>query len=357
MADVGALGSFGDFCGGVLTALFSFLSCILLYKTLNAQREDSNQNFLLIELQRFDKIFFELLHLYQNELSELVSTKVSKMNDGVKEITKGTNKDFFYVEKIKLQDKFSNKSSVFQDIDEIRLLYAKFYTENSSIAHCYRSLYRIYDLIDNSRICDDDKKEYLKILRAQLTESELFFLRYNANSAYGQDFIKYLNKYNVLKHLPILDLLEFKKYWNLLPTAERESLNIVLDVMTRSIKRLLKPRQTQDAILFLDSKKYSISINISRPHMDKLSIHLGVETGVEKCDYELHALDYMDNQIIVSFIKDYLRELFIFSSFQRVNSYHELRLQYQIEQEGDKSSITVAIYNTQGKALKLNKNV
>ena len=65
-----------------------------------------------------------------------------------------------------------------------------FYTDNrSKIAAYYRTLYRIFELIDESDLINDEqKKEYAKIIRAQLTESELFFLRYNPTHHYIKQY-------------------------------------------------------------------------------------------------------------------------------------------------------------------------
>lgn len=349
------LGTFGDFTGGILGAVFSLISCILLVKTLKAQRNDAKKNSELMEMQRFNNLFFELLHLYQSEVSELSSKFVTSEKDGTKEVTKGTYKDFFYVEKLRLHKEFQEANTIFEDREEIRRAYTKFYIEHSSVAHCYRSLYRIYDLIDKSPISDKDKKEYIKILRAQLTESELLFLRYNAYSCYGQQFVTYLNKYNTLKHLPILDLLEFKKYWKNWPLEDRESLNVVLNLIRKSIFKLLKPRPTTQSIITLDSKKYSINVEISRPNMDKISIFVEVNKAAVKCNSELKALDYMSFNDIALFFKDYLLEIFYFSSFQRYNNYHELKLGSSIESTNDKNIIISSIYTT-GRALNLSYN-
>ena len=187
------LGTYGDFVGGVLGALFTIISAILLWSTLNLQREATRSNEAESKSQRFNDLFFELLHLYQSVVNELWSANKD---------TQYNNKDFFDVEKFELQTRYNNKKIQFTfDQHKTRTTgyYMLFYTTHrSKIAVYYRTLYRLYDLIDSTNLLyEDEKIRYAKMIRVQLTESELFFIRYNARSPYGKPFIKYINKYNM----------------------------------------------------------------------------------------------------------------------------------------------------------------
>lgn len=80
-------------------------------------------------------------------------------------------------------------------------LYVSFYIQHKNqVAHYFRTLYRIFCFIDNSELKEREKVEYAKIMRAQLSESELFFLYYNAFTSYGYNFQYIINKYNLIKH-------------------------------------------------------------------------------------------------------------------------------------------------------------
>ncbi|MFV0398642.1 MAG: putative phage abortive infection protein [Bacteroidales bacterium] len=130
----------------------------------------------------------------------------------------------------------------------------------SKLSICYRTLYRLYNLIDESKTIDENtKKNYLKIARAQYTESELFFIRYNAMSFYGEKFITYINKYNILKHLPILNLLEFKEWWQFLDNDERTSINIILYLIEKKITEKLKSNTNNDVITKLPISENTLS--------------------------------------------------------------------------------------------------
>lgn len=237
VADNVLLGTFGDFISGI----FAFISCLLLVKTLWLQQNDSSENYHSLELQRFNSIFFELLHLYQSEVAELSSTMYEIDKNEAQEVH-ATNKDFFYLEKIKIQNNFIPQDNFNADRRLANLKYQKFYSKHGPIAYCFRTLYRIYDLIDSSTVLSyKEKSDYIKIVRAQLSEDELFFLRYNSFSYYGYNFRVYLHKYHVLKHLQLFDLLEFKKYWKNWNTEDRVALNSAFCKLTDVIKEIISP--------------------------------------------------------------------------------------------------------------------
>ena len=64
-ADQNVLGTFGDFIGGVLGTIFGLITIFFLIKTFNQQRLVTEENRKLIELLRFNDLFFELLKIYQ----------------------------------------------------------------------------------------------------------------------------------------------------------------------------------------------------------------------------------------------------------------------------------------------------
>lgn len=349
VADTNLLGTLGDFLGGILGAVFSLVSCILLVRTLGIQQKENRDNFAELKLQRFNNIFFELLSLYQKEVAELSNTIIEHTSYGMSE-SRSTYKDFFFFEKLKFQKKYNCKGDIQERIEKARQMYTEFYLNNSSIAHCYRSLYRIYCILEDAKIAETAKKEYIKILRAQLTESELFFLRYNANSFYGQKFKIILNKYNVLKHLPICDLVEFKKYWENWSELERESINTVFSIITGAIRKLLAPRKTRHSIIILDSSKYSINIECEQFH--KITIYIKINNNIPRCNKELSALDNMRTSQIASLLRDYLFEIFYYRTYGMAN--HDLKVSSNIVRTNNGiDQISVTMSNIKNKPLTL----
>lgn len=76
----------------------------------------------------------------------------------------------------------------------------------------FRTLYRLFQLIRESKITEDKKVLYAKMLRGRMSEDELLLLRYNCHCTYGQKMQTNINRFNLLKHLPVLSLLEFETW-------------------------------------------------------------------------------------------------------------------------------------------------
>lgn len=57
-------GTYGDFVGGVLGTIFTVISVLLVIKTFKYQQEVTKSNERQLVVQRFNDLFFELLHLY-----------------------------------------------------------------------------------------------------------------------------------------------------------------------------------------------------------------------------------------------------------------------------------------------------
>lgn len=312
------LGTYGDFVGGVLGTIFALLSILIMVKTFIQQRKVTEKNKEQIENQRFNDLFFELLRLYQTEINGLCSTV--PLGDKVKEYK---NKDFFDFKKHELQNKFSSSTSYYRNIRIALNDYMYFYIENKTkVSTCYRTLYRIYDLIDNSQLDELNKKNYLKIIRAQLTESELFFIRYNCLTYYGEKFIDYINKYNVLKHLPLFDLLEFKDWWKDLNEVERIGINIVFHHCTRTLKKILLTKDSIIAFNPIETGKYQLVINT------KLDYNVKIKLIVDNKKYnnckEYNGFDKFTHQKLQALLDCYLKEIFIYYNFMRYNNEKEL---------------------------------
>lgn len=86
--------------------------------------------------------------------------------------------------------------------------YLPFEGRVSWLGHYYRLLFQTVSFIDDqptSFISDNQKIEYLKMLRAQLSNEEQALLYYNAQSDFGNPWIEkhFFTKYFMLKNLPV----------------------------------------------------------------------------------------------------------------------------------------------------------
>ena len=156
------LGTFGDFIGGVLGTIFTIISTLLVVRTFRHQRKVTTDNENEVHVQRFNDLFFELLRIYQNEVNELCGQadkilKIDAENNRIKKATvKYNNKDYFDEEKYIIQRRYRNQKSYEKNQDRSITYYMLFYTDNrSKIAAYYITLYRIFELIDESDLIND----------------------------------------------------------------------------------------------------------------------------------------------------------------------------------------------------------
>lgn len=347
------LGTYGDFIGGVLGTIFALISILILIRTFNQQRAVTEKNKEQIENQRFNDLFFELLRLYQSEISELCGTIVRER--GNEKITINyNNKDFFDFEKELLQRAFQPTTSYEGNIRGAINLYMRFYIKHrTKVAACFRTLYRIYDLLDNAELKEKVKKNYLKIIRAQLTDSELFFIRYNGMTYYGDNFTKYINKYNILKHLPAFDLLEFKDWWKDLNKIERTGINIVFHNSTRLLRRILLKRDS-DIVFRIPGKNLKYGFEIKTKSNYEVEITLQIDNSQKNNIMEYVGFEKFTNKRIQALLDCYLKEIFLYSNFEKFNKEQDLEFHSNpIITNGAICIINSGVRNTQGQALKI----
>lgn len=347
------LGTYGDFIGGVLGTIFALISILILIRTFNQQRAVTEKNKEQIENQRFNDLFFELLRLYQSEISELCGTIVRER--GNEKITINyNNKDFFDFEKELLQRAFKPTTSYEGNIRGAINLYMSFYIKHrTKVAACFRTLYRISDLLDKSDLRGNIKNSYLKIIRAQLTDSELFFIRYNAMTYYGANFISYINKYNILKHLPAFELLEFKDWWKDLNKTERMGINIVFHNSTRLLRKILLRKGANMAFKPFDEHlKYKFEIRTTSNYEVKIILQIDYSNVNRTMEYR--GFEKFTEKKIQALLDCYLKEVFLYSNFEKFNNEEDLEFYSEpIKIDGHITTINSGVRNKKAKALKV----
>ncbi|RCS43971.1 hypothetical protein DTL42_18475 [Bremerella cremea] len=223
--DITAFGISGDFFGAI-NALFSALAFAAIIITLwmqkyelsqqreelemtrgvmvQQQQEMREQNELLGK-QRFETTFFRMLELHGQVVETLRTTDNANFGRSVVDDM---------VESI-LRFVYANEGDPGLTVESSISAYEQWYQRNeSAIGHYFRTLYNILSFVSDQQI--KDEKTYTRLVRAQLSSSELQLLMFNALGRRGRDKFKPLiEKYTILKHLPqddILDLLrpEFK---------------------------------------------------------------------------------------------------------------------------------------------------
>jgi hypothetical protein len=318
--DSSAWGTFGDYIGGVLGTIVAFFSIYLLIKTLNNQIDSNEkinkvneQNIAIYTLQQFHDTFNTLVSLYHN------SIEAFKIDDEQK------GKKFFHEQVKKLQNDFTDTTSNYeQQVKKTVDAFNTFYTKYREYAAVYfKLLYRVFQLIDSSKIPEHKKAEYAKIVRCQLSEDEMFLLRYNAMTQNGRKMQTYVNRYNLLKHLTTMSLLEFTTWRNKLSLeVERNYLDSLFINIRKLMMSALLSQSDSDKKFEQETedKKYCIKGEISQNNTSvKLEIirNNKIKNNKNNTNQETlgSALDKFTDDEILGLIDAFVKEVFIFSNF------------------------------------------
>lgn len=79
-------------------------------------------------------------------------------------------------------------------------------TNQTSLSAYFRNMYNTIKLIDSDEFLrDNEKRQYIKIFRAQLSNPELYIIYMNVMSRFGKKWReqKYIEKYEFIKNLPL----------------------------------------------------------------------------------------------------------------------------------------------------------
>ena len=333
---------FGDFIGGCTGAIFALVGAFLLFETLRLQRMESYR-------QQFDNTFFGQLSLHRDIVADM------PQNNPVT--------DFFAHEKYRLlQDFHSTLPSIHKRKKEADASYISFYiSHKDKTAHYYRILYRLFCFIDESKLNEKEKVKYAKMMRAQLSEGELFFLYYNAFTAYGENFQKFINKYNLIKHLPKLEKLEFQRYTSLLEGNERHSVELVLydirKLMNISIQHIGVDNNELNIKRYLKGK---YSFKVVFPSSKEMELTIYIKHEVEHSDYFQQGLglERFDDNMLIFLFRDYLIDTFCYSSFCKINKTTDLKMTWDKNYSLDenKTTISFSVHRKDNKNIEFRAN-
>ena len=205
------IGQAGDFFGGFVNPLLTFLTFSGVLFTVYIQRQDLNETRKetkkqaeFFERQNFEATFFQMLNLHNGIVSEL---EISEYNYSSPFKGRGT----FPVYYSKLQEKFNNIHT--QALGSQSLIVSHAFHQfwdgaRQDLGHYYRYLYNIIRYVHEAHLpatAEDmhtAKMRYMKLLRAQLSDFELLLLYYNSITGNGRRFLFYVNAYELLDNMP-----------------------------------------------------------------------------------------------------------------------------------------------------------
>lgn len=241
-----ALGTFGDFFGGVVNPLLTFGTLVALAITMLMQRtqltlaeQSTKKTLYQMHKQGFETTFFNLLTLHNHTVRELEFDpaeveipgwrgdpgKLIWDIDAEEKFDVDGNPEYFDYRlrpnttyTTKLEGNVSGRAVFGKVLALMRLERNKGATElgtyswvqlhhNYALGHYFRTLFRLLELVDEYAKDTDVKtaKRYSSILRAQLSENELILLFYNcAYSLVDRGaFRDLLVRYSMLEHMPL----------------------------------------------------------------------------------------------------------------------------------------------------------
>lgn len=318
-ADKTMWGQFGDFIGGFVGTIISLLSVYYLVATLREQQRAninvSNNYKEVAEIylaQQFDNNYQHLIKLYQ---------------DAVGSYTFEQEKGRVALKKLyeKLDEKNFDTESNYSDRKDAALLNfdKEFYIPNrvSSAVH-FRVLFQIFNLIDNSGLDEQRfKVKYAKLVRSQIDEDELLLLRYNCWCRYGEKMRQYVNRFNLLKHLPVLSLQEFR-YWRknvITDEIQQNALDTELIGQRKFISSFFSDYSVRQTRIHSEiSMKYELILERSLDNKKLTYVLLRHDDEQDKYPVD-NALSSLGNQHTRNFLIDYLHELLEYSNFCEYN--------------------------------------
>lgn len=211
------LGQVGDFFGGTLNPLLTFLTFIGVLATIFLQREElqgtreeigRQANALETQLQaiakqNFEATLFQMLSLHSSNVNEL------RGFDGNRNPISGRAVISKYVSD--LSRTYGNAHTRGYDPSDLNLwpnIYRDFWNERrNELGHYFRLLYNMIRFVNakTPRIGDDtnraERTEYMRIIRAQLSDAELVLIFYNCFSEHGERLLQYARNYDLFDNL------------------------------------------------------------------------------------------------------------------------------------------------------------
>lgn len=234
-------GTFGDFIGGTVGSIFGFISVILIYVTFENQRNTS-------QLEKFENKYYALIQLHRDNVAELslksesgkkvillIIREFREALDIVKRVALENNivlnkpqlmeltymsifygvgpnstrvlinslnsyEDKFLID---LERKLQNNKNAIQA--KRKFDYTPFEGHQSRLGHYFRHLYQTISFVDNQKfLSSKKKKEYVKTIRAQLSNHEQALLFFNSISRIGKPWYDdgLILRYSLIKNLP-----------------------------------------------------------------------------------------------------------------------------------------------------------
>lgn len=212
------------FVGSCVGVFFSLAGTLLIFENLRLTNQNNERNQILTQKNQFESVYFNML-TQQRQIRDAIDTTVEISGEEESTSTKGTN--FF-------DDLCSAITIDFRKLEmtkeNLLLTYKNQYIQhNSDLGHYFRHMYNIVKFVHRNPYFTMiegnanfyQREDYIKILRAQLTNSELVLLSLNALTPVGTKFKPLMDTYQLLKNINFELTLQNKEgYYCRVPSPE-----------------------------------------------------------------------------------------------------------------------------------------
>lgn len=206
-----SIGVFGDFFGGVLSPILTFLTFIILIVTIVMQKQELRSSKIVNRKTSVETTFFNLIDLHHKIVEDLkVDINELKNIRGklstLKQIWEAKRRKSVFEGRIvfdAILEFIEDEADSPQEATEVYLMIQN--ECNHILGHYFRNLYQALKIIDKNASVLGDPRSYSSILRAQLSAKELALLFLNCLDGVcdrGQ-FKNLLIEYQMLEHLPV----------------------------------------------------------------------------------------------------------------------------------------------------------
>jgi hypothetical protein len=225
------LGNLGDWWGGTSAMFIAIAGIILLVLNYLSQKNEleltrnefKTQNQTL-KIQRFENTFFHLVSLYNKIVALLYYSSeeiqsIMKKNLMIND-TAVSGREFFSEAYHWLKSRMYDtpKESYNNEYEAVKDIYNHFFRRNKKyFEHYFNTISEILKYVANSPdINEIQKKFYMGIFKAQLSNYELIFLFYHGISNYSDGIKEILEDFKFLKNIDegLIFKIEHLKFYN-----------------------------------------------------------------------------------------------------------------------------------------------
>ena len=213
----------GDFISGTVGILFMLTATFFLFVTMAEQRQQTYEARLDNERSRYESTYFNMLAMLDNvitsvdaNLKESAPIQIDSLNAYYRLI-----KDRYETSKSKnveitelIQELSSKDNSCSMHVQKLKEATTDMFEQivndlNCNVGYFYRYIYNAIMYVEDIKVIDETKKkQYLNILKAQLSDEALALLLYDAMSKFAQNKEGFNKFHNVLDRLNFFENIQ-----------------------------------------------------------------------------------------------------------------------------------------------------